>query len=209
MTVVLLLYFTCCVFDKILLRDTWDRKFHMILTCTRLCTGKPWLWSGWRRAWEASPAVAVMSTCADAEAVLCCAGGSGSWENSGRWWLAFTVNSTQPLWVSSVTYCSVQQYNNNRFMAVCPGLPGWASTTTHPPSWSSSSLYQLLPSAAIHSILPVQITCLAIFLHSLSPHRVWSTSWSGALHLIVHTFCHPISAVFLQHMPIPSQPVLL
>jgi len=36
----------------------------------------------------------------------------------------------------------------------------------------------------IHSILPVQITCLAIFLHNLSPCPLWSTSWSAALHLI-------------------------
>jgi len=33
--------------------------------------------------------------------------------------------------------------------------------------------------------------------------------WSGALHLIFHTFLHPISVFFSQHMPIPSQPVLL
>ena len=38
----------------------------------------------------------------------------------------------------------------------------------------------------IHSILPVQITCLAIFLHNLSPCPLWSTSWSGALHPIFH-----------------------
>jgi len=101
--------------------------------------------------------------------------------------------------------------NNYRFTALCPGLPGWASTrrNTHPPSWSSSNLYQLLPSTTIHSILPVQITCLAIFLHSLSPCPLWSTSWSGALHLIFHTFLHSISVFFSQHMPIPSQPVLL
>jgi len=36
-----------------------------------------------------------------------------------------------------------------------------------------------------------------------------STSWSGALHLIFHSFLHPISVFFSQHMPIPSQPVLL
>jgi len=45
----------------------------------------------------------------------------------------------------------------------------------------------------IHSILPVQITRLAIFLHNLSPCPLWSNSWSGALHLIFHTFLHPIS----------------
>jgi len=61
----------------------------------------------------------------------------------------------------------------------------------------------------IHSILAVQITCLAIFLHNLSTCPLWPTSWSGAIHLIFHTFLHPISVFFSQHMPIPSQPVLL
>jgi len=49
------------------------------------------------------------------------------------------------------------------------GKPVPEETLTHPPSWSSSNLYQLLPSTTIHSILRVQITCLAIFLHNLSP----------------------------------------
>ena len=35
-----------------------------------------------------------------------------------------------------------------------------------------------------------------------SHHVLWSTSWSGALHLIFHTFLHPISVFFSQHMPI-------
>ena len=76
-------------------------------------------------------------------------------------------------------------------------------------SRSSSNLYQLLPSTMIHSTLPVQFMCLTIFLHNLSPSPLWSTSWSGALHLILHIFLHPINVVFLQQMPIPSQPVLL
>jgi len=91
------------------------------------------------------------------------------------------------------------------------GEPVPEETLTHPPSWSSSNLYQLLPSTMIHSILLVKITCLAIFLHNLFPCLLWSTSWSGVLHLIFHTgtFLHPISVFFSQHMPIPSQPVLL
>jgi len=88
------------------------------------------------------------------------------------------------------------------------GEPVPEETLTHTPSWSSS-LYQLLPSTTIHSILPVQITCLAIFLHNLYPCPLWSTSWSGAFHLIFHTFLQQISVFFLQHMSIPSQPVLL
>jgi len=74
--------------------------------------------------------------------------------------------------------------NNNRFTALCP-------------------------STMIHSILPVQTACLAIFLHNLSPRPFWFTSWSGALHLIFHTFLHPVNVFFLQHMAMQSQPVLL
>ena len=91
---------------------------------------------------------------------------------------------------------------------VGPGEPVPEETFTHPPSWSSS-FYQLLPSTTIHSILHVQITCLAIFLQILSPCPLWSISWSGALQLIFHTFLHPVIVFFLQHMPIPSQPGLL
>ena len=71
-----------------------------------------------------------------------------------------------------------------------PGEPVPEETFTHPQSWSSSNLYQLLQSTTIHSILSVQIMCLAVFLHKLSPCPFWSTSWSGALHLIFHTFLH-------------------
>jgi len=64
-------------------------------------------------------------------------------------------------------------------------------------SWSSSNLYQLLSSTTIHSILPVQITCLTTFLHNLSPSPLWSTSWSWALHLILHRFLYPTSVLEL------------
>jgi len=93
------------------------------------------------------------------------------------------------------------------FVRHYPVEPVPEETSTHPPSWLSSNLYQLLPSTMIHSILLVQITCLAIFLHNLFPCLLWSTTWSGTLHLIFHTFLHPVSVFFSQHMPIPSQPV--
>jgi len=56
-------------------------------------------------------------------------------------------------------------------------------------SWSLTIHYQLLPSIMIHSILPVQFTCLTVFLYNLSPSPFWSTSWSGTLtlHFIHHT----------------------
>ena len=88
--------------------------------------------------------------------------------------------------------------DNHRFTALCLGLPGWAATRRNihpPPSLSSPNLYQLLPCTMIHSILPVQTACLAIFLHNLSSCPLWSTSWSGALHLIpysIHFFTQSV-----------------
>ena len=117
--------------------------------------------------------------------------------------------------------CVLYYFGANRFLTTqlqqpfygrLSGLPEWAGTRktlTHPPSWSSSILYQLLLSATIHNILLVQITCLAIFLHNLLPCPVWSTSWSAALRLIFRSFLHPISVFFSLHMPIPSRSVLL
>jgi len=83
-------------------------------------------------------------------------------------------------------------------------------THTYPDHQSSfSSFLHLLQSMASLCILPVQFTYLTVFLYHLSPGPLWSTSWSGTLHFILHTFLHPIIALFSQHMPIPSQPDLL
>ena len=78
--------------------------------------------------------------------------------------------------------------NNNHFAALCLGLPGWVGTRsslTHPPSWSPFNLCQLLPSTTIHSILPVQITCLAIFFaQPLSMSSlVYLLAWSPPPHI--------------------------
>jgi len=53
------------------------------------------------------------------------------------------------------------------FVRDYPGEPVPEETLTHPPYWWLSNLYQLIPSTTIHSILLVQITCLAMFLHNL------------------------------------------
>jgi len=45
------------------------------------------------------------------------------------------------------------------------------------------------------------------FLHNLSPSPLWSTSWSGTLHFILHSFLHQVIVFFSPHMPIPLQPV--
>ena len=63
--------------------------------------------------------------------------------------------------------------------------------------------------STIHGILPIQSTCFTVFFHNLSPSFLWSTSWPGTLHFILHTFLHPVIVFFSQDMPIPSQPVLL
>jgi len=122
----------------------------------------------------------------------------------------FRISLTVPEIIGFEKQQQQQQQQQNHFTSLVQDYPGEpVPEDTHPPSWSSSNLYQLLPSTTIHSILPVQITCLAIFLRNLCPHPIWSTSWSGALHLIFHTFLDPVSVFFSQHMPIPSQPVLL
>ena len=65
--------------------------------------------------------------------------------------------------------------NNNRFMALCPGLPRWAGTrknpTHHPDHHPVFISFFHLP----RSIAPCSN------LHNLSPCPLWSTSWSGAL----------------------------
>ena len=120
-----------------------------------------------------------------------------------------TLNSTQS--INHDDCLGDNNNNNSHFTAFCLGLPRVSQyqkkhSPIHHPDHPN---YQLLPSTTIHSILPVQITCLAIFLHNLCPCPLWSTSWSGVIHLIFHTFLYPISVFFSQHMPVPSQPVLL
>jgi len=83
-----------------------------------------------------------------------------------------------------------------RLYGFCPGQPGWAYTRrtfTHSHlSWSSIVPYLLHPSNTIHGILPVQSTHPTIFFHNLSPSFLWSTSWTGTLHFILHTFLRPV-----------------
>ena len=80
-------------------------------------------------------------------------------------------------------------------------------TLTQPLSWSSN-LYQLLPSTTIHSILPVQITCLAFFAQLLSMScLVYLLVWSPPPHvpyisspinhcLLFATHAHTFAACF-------------
>ena len=104
-------------------------------------------------------------------------------------------------------------HTHNRLMAFVrdyPGRPVPEETFTHShPSLSSDILYQLPPFTTIHGILFVQFTSLTVLSDNLSPGSHWSSSWPWTLNFILHAFLHPIIVIFSQHMPIPTQPVLL
>jgi len=92
-----------------------------------------------------------------------------------------SVSDTEPypfiVWSATQVYLVTTTTILRPFVRDYPGEPVPEETLTHPPSWSASNLYQLLPSTTIHSILPVQITCLAIFLHNLSTSSSLPGEW--------------------------------
>ena len=90
---------------------------------------------------------------------------------------------------------------DNNFTAHVSRFQKETFTHSHP-SWSSINLYLLPLTTRMHSILPVQFSCLTVFLQNLSPSPLSSTFWSGTLHFILHTFIHPIIDFFSQHMTI-------
>ena len=61
----------------------------------------------------------------------------------------------------------------------------------------------------VHGILFIHFTCLTVLSYNLCPGPLRSSSWSWTLNFMLHTFLHPITIFFSQHMPIPTQPVLL
>jgi len=71
-----------------------------------------------------------------------------------------TPNRCTTTTTTTVLHSSIRDY---------PGEPVPEETCTHSPIMILSNLYQLFPSITIHSILPVQFTCLTIFLHNFSP----------------------------------------
>jgi len=104
-----------------------------------------------------------------------------------------THNRFTALWILSRT-TRVSQYQKKH-----------SPTHTHRGHQSSLSVFSIYYD-------PWHPPCSIHFLYSLfpqSPSFVWSTSWPGILHFMLHTFLHPIIIFFSQHMPIPSQPVSL
>jgi len=86
---------------------------------------------------------------------------------------------------------------------LCPRRPGLAGTRRN--------IHQLTPIVVINHPLSASsifydpwhphcsVACLSVFFHNLSPSFLWSTSWPGILHFILHTFLHPISLLFAAH----------
>jgi len=66
-------------------------------------------------------------------------------------------------------------YSCMDFVRDNPGEPVPEETFTHSHLlWSSIVPYLLHPCNMIHGILPVQFTCLTVFIHNLSPSFLWS-----------------------------------
>jgi len=104
-------------------------------------------------------------------------------------------------------YLILQQPFNGR---LSPGRPVPEETFTRShPSLATYFLYHLSPLAMVHGILFIQLTCLTVLSNNLFPGPLWSSPWSWTLNFILHAFLHPIIHIFSQHMPIPTQPVLL
>ena len=99
-------------------------------------------------------------------------------------------------------------YSSVEFVRDNPGELVPEETFTH----SHSSWSSIIPICFLHlprtMASPYSIHVLSS-LFPQSPSFLWSTSWPGTPHFILHTFLHPIIVFFSQHMPIPSQPVPL
>jgi len=104
-------------------------------------------------------------------------------------------------------------YSSLDFVWDNQGEPVPEETFKHSPTHTyhghQSSLIRILHLLRSMASSLLNLRAWQSFFDNLSPSFLWSTSWSRTLHFILHTFLHPITVCFLQHMPTPSQPVLL
>ena len=104
-------------------------------------------------------------------------------------------------------YCTeIMNTHTQPFLALWI-LSGTIQVSRYPKKHSSTHIYcnHPLSASSIH-YNPRHPLCSIYMPDSVFPQ---STSWPGTLHFILHTFLHPIVLFFSQHMPIPSQIVLL
>ena len=80
-------------------------------------------------------------------------------------------------------------------------------THTHPDHQTSFIIFFHLQRSMASSLFILR--AWQVLSYNLSPGPLWSSSWSWTLNFILHTLLHPIIIIFSQHMPIPTQPVLL
>jgi len=125
---------------------------------------------------------------------------------------AYFISNISAKKISKSVLMSQSYNNNNNFMALCPGLNGWGGTrsNTHQPT-ILIIIQSLSASPTYHD--PQHPPCSNYVLGNLFAQPL---SMSSLVYLLVrsppphiHTFLHPISVFFSQHMPIPSQPDLL
>jgi len=113
---------------------------------------------------------------------------------------------------TTTTTTTLQQfYGSVDFVRDNPDEPVPEETFTHSHSlWSSIipiCFLHLLWSMVSSLFNPRALQSLSTI--SLQVFFGLALSWPSTLHFTLHTFLHPISIFFSQHMPIPSQPVLL
>jgi len=110
-----------------------------------------------------------------------------------------------PLCESMTSYTKPK---HNRFMALWT-LSGTTHLSRYQKKHSPTHTCRSHQSSLIcflHLLLSVFNLRALESLSTISSSFLWSTSWPGNLHFILHTFLHPIIIFFLQHMPITSQP---
>jgi len=102
------------------------------------------------------------------------------------------------------TVVSAPIWSHNCLMAVCPGLPGWAGTRKNSLTLTPILIIRHPSSTSSIYCNPSHQSRDMYF----SPGSRWSSSWSGTICFILNTFLYPV-IIFLQHMLLPSPPVLL
>ena len=110
-----------------------------------------------------------------------------NWSSSAGCWPSKRVNNNNN-----------NNNNNDHFMALCLGLPGWAGTRktlTHPPSWSSSNLYQLLQITYLFATI-TKICSQGFDAHCGDLPRVKQSKYWRKLTSLSHKFGkHPINLI--------------
>jgi len=106
-------------------------------------------------------------------------------------------------YIACVYYTHTQPFNGLLFGTYRVGRyqKKHSPTHTHPDHRASFIIFLHLQRSMASS--------LTVLLDNLSPGPLWSSPWPSTFHFILHAFLHPIIIIFSQHVPIPTQPVLL